>query len=734
MSKTHTSILRQAQRPRTWVARCALAVLAALLFASVPSPASAATLVPDGSLVDVGSLGDGFTATQLGDLADQQPRVVMDDSGGFIVFWRQAKSDPDQPTLVGRRFNADGTAVWVTRPFWNPVTGGGPVGGLDDVAMNGAGDFVIAWLDPVDGLLLRAFDNCGDPLDAAIEVGIGSVPDGQEVVGLKATAVGISDDRELVVAYVQELSSLEDPSAETFDRMIVRRYDVAGDLLGPEAIATSAALIPRVSVAVAEDGSFAVAAEQVSSNSATFFITIEAFDATGDRIVTPPPQGTHPTEFVPDLAMDGGGALLLAFEDAGADDPDGLDGSCTGVFARFSQGGSRLRGEARVDPATAGCQMDPRAAGLDDGWLVAWRGADANAAFGSDGSNFGIHVRQYDGSGDEANDGLRLLPGSTGGFDLAAGEKHGAVAAILARGPGAAPRVTVQRLGPASEVACVGGDANDHMCFQGDRFRVDADWRDPYNPRTGLATTFDLPDVDDSEAFWFFRDSNLELLVKVLNGTPVNGHYWVFYGSLSTVEFWMTVTDTTTGEQNLYHNPPFVQASRADTAAFDSTSPAGGAPATFGGAAVPSAFGDLAGNGAYTGVLSVPAGELAGSVAAPLTPPFCGLTETQLCFKDQFGVTVSWRNPRNGQEGVGRSIPLTDDTGAFWFFNEDNAELMIKVLDGRAINGHWWVFYAGLSDVEYTITVTHPFGEPVTYSNEPFELRSNADTEAIEDN
>ncbi len=30
----------------------------------------------------------------------------------------------------------------------------------------------------------------------------------------------------------------------------------------------------------------------------------------------------------------------------------------------------------------------------------------------------------------------------------------------------------------------------------------------------------------------------------------------------------------------------------------------------------------------------------------------------------------------------------------------------MKVLDGRTVNGRYWVFYGGLTDLEYTLTVT----------------------------
>ena len=54
----------------------------------------------------------------------------------------------------------------------------------------------------------------------------------------------------------------------------------------------------------------------------------------------------------------------------------------------------------------------------------------------------------------------------------------------------------------------------------------------------------------------------------MLDGRPVNGHWWVFYGSLSNVGFEIEVTDTTTGESHTYENPLGTFASAAHTAAF----------------------------------------------------------------------------------------------------------------------------------------------------------------------
>lgn len=85
-----------------------------------------------------------------------------------------------------------------------------------------------------------------------------------------------------------------------------------------------------------------------------------------------------------------------------------------------------------------------------------------------------------------------------------------------------------------------------------------------------------------------------------------------------------------------------------------------------------------------------------------------------------------------GPGSAGRTLPLTSHTGAFWFFQPSNIELVVKVLDGRSINGKFWVFYGALSNVEYTITVTDTVTSEVkTYVNPQGTLASAADTDAF---
>jgi tetratricopeptide (TPR) repeat protein len=70
----------------------------------------------------------------------------------------------------------------------------------------------------------------------------------------------------------------------------------------------------------------------------------------------------------------------------------------------------------------------------------------------------------------------------------------------------------------------------------------------------------------------------------------------------------------------------------------------------------------------------------------------------------RFQVSVEWSTAA-GDSGVGRPRPLTADTGTFWFFDAANLELVVKVLDACPVNGHRWVFAAGLTNVEVRLVV-----------------------------
>ena len=257
------------------------------------------------------------------------------------------------------------------------------------------------------------------------------------------------------------------------------------------------------------------------------------------------------------------------------------------------------------------------------------------------------------------------------------------------------------------------------LCLNGGRFEVRVGWQDFQG---GSGPGHAVPLTGDTGAFWFFRDTNLELAVKLLDGRTVNGFWWVFYGSLSNVPFTLVLRDTDTGEERAYENPPRTFASRGDTRGFPLPAPALGA------AVASASAGEVSTAGASAGGPAPPVATTApGSSGGPCVPG-----DTVLCLNGgRFRVEVEWEDFQGGS-GVGHTHPLTGDSGAFWFFRGSNLELFVKVLDGRAVNGRWWVFYGSLSNVPFTLTVTDTVtGTPKTYENPPRTFASRGDTTAF---
>jgi hypothetical protein len=85
----------------------------------------------------------------------------------------------------------------------------------------------------------------------------------------------------------------------------------------------------------------------------------------------------------------------------------------------------------------------------------------------------------------------------------------------------------------------------------------------------------------------------------------------------------------------------------------------------------------------------------------------CAVDDVTLCLRGQrFRVRTTFRTAAQ-QTGVGRAFGITGDSGFFTFFGDGNVEVLVKVLDACAPPfDRFWVFAAGLTDVEVTLTVT----------------------------
>ena len=115
---------------------------------------------------------------------------------------------------------------------------------------------------------------------------------------------------------------------------------------------------------------------------------------------------------------------------------------------------------------------------------------------------------------------------------------------------GAALSAQTPAFAPKLQPLCV---ADEHtLCLDSSRFSVTAEYRlspeGPSVPATAVTLT------DATGYFWFFDSSNVELIVKVLNGCAFNNHYWVFAAGLTNVGVHVTVTDMRTQTVQTYDN------------------------------------------------------------------------------------------------------------------------------------------------------------------------------------
>jgi len=49
------------------------------------------------------------------------------------------------------------------------------------------------------------------------------------------------------------------------------------------------------------------------------------------------------------------------------------------------------------------------------------------------------------------------------------------------------------------------------------------------------------------------------------------------------------------------------------------------------------------------------------------------------------------------------AVQISDESGYFWFFESGNMEVTVKLLDGRPVNGHYWLFTASMTGEPFTI-------------------------------
>jgi hypothetical protein len=452
--------------------------------------------------------------------------------GGFLSSWL------DSGGLYVRAFSPSGAPLAPARelsPSW-----AGPWGGR--LAALGANRFVVAW---IQGSSVH-----GQILDAA------GAPVGPHLL-LAEQVFYFSLSAETTGGFLVAWMAKVPPSSYNEAPIHVRHFDTLGAPAGDLLTATPAGQIPEI--AALPNGGFAVGWLHVERPGwlPIFEVRARAFQADG---TSAGPEAIFPTSWDGNflrISADSTGRWVVAWSEL-------VSSSFGRVRAwPFSLAGQPLGAPILVADledkglyaSVGGIAMRP-----EGSFLVSWGESDVPSGLSATlPSHEKVRARVFDATG------LPLGPDFLVPVREEGGQREGEVAStpdgwiVSWKQRSVAQGIYARRF----TLSCGNGS---QLCLRDGRFCAEVTWRAPATGQSDTGTP--IPRTSDTGAFWFFSPSNYELIVKVLDGRGINGHFWVFYGSLTDVEFDLTVTDTATGQQRTYHNPAGTMASRSDTEAF----------------------------------------------------------------------------------------------------------------------------------------------------------------------
>lgn len=238
------------------------------------------------------------------------------------------------------------------------------------------------------------------------------------------------------------------------------------------------------------------------------------------------------------------------------------------------------------------------------------------------------------------------------------------------------------------------------LCLVNNRFRITLSWVDP----SGSSMAGNVVSGDGFASagfFWFFTSTNLEVGVKILDGTAVNGKFWLYHGAITDLQYTLNVTDTVTGTSKSYSKAAGSLCGGGDVNAFPQS-------LTGGGLALESWSED---------VDLLPAFGFAGT---------CTSSPTQACL---IGNRFRVRALRGGT--AQGAVRINDGTAAFTFFSPDNPEIFLKILDAAVINGQFWLYWGSITDQSYQIEITDTVAETSRVYSPPGPLCGSSDVNAF---
>jgi hypothetical protein len=93
-------------------------------------------------------------------------------------------------------------------------------------------------------------------------------------------------------------------------------------------------------------------------------------------------------------------------------------------------------------------------------------------------------------------------------------------------------------------------------------------------------------------------------------------------------------------------------------------------------------------------------------VVTDAVPGPCVADAATLCLAGRFSARVAWKGP-DGLPRPGTVMPTSSGgSGLFWFTSPESLELLVRVADGCAANGRFWLYTGPATSLGFVLTVT----------------------------
>ena len=596
------------------------------------------------------ALGAEFQVNTYTTDAQTFPAVSGLADGGFVVVWRSYESPTDTwgTSIQGQRYAADGSAFGAQFEANSFTTGSQS---SPTVAGLAGGDFVVAWSSN------RSASGAPHSLQGQRYASGGGLVGAQFQINSYITGLHVRPSLAALVGggFVTVWQGRGASGNDSWNDSIQGRvFDAAGQALTDDFQINdyTPQFQQRPAVAGLAGGDFVAVWGSRGSDgldASGFSIQGQRYDAVGSALGTQFEINTYTAvdQRLPAVATEPGGGFVVVWQSRGS---SGTDSSETSVHARrFGAGGEAQGADFQVNTTTGLDQDRPSVATLAGGGFVAvWH---SEGSSGSDGSGFSIQGRRF-------ADPRFALTGLAGKCLDVEGGRSPESSKAFSRHGGVGPRSSAEGGASWGGLADDGTPVNLYRCNGGANQVWRLDLTAAPQPVVGLGGKCLVPGPVDASGD-----------TRVVIGACSEGD--------DVSDRWQLVTLGTARPSTLIH---------LDTGLCLDVE-----------GAVPD-------DGTPTILFECTGG--ANQVWRPV-PEVCTRDSLGLCLTgERFRVDLEWTS-FDGTTGKGQAVPVgSGDSGLMWFFEADNWELLVKVLDGCAINDRLWVFAAATTTVEYSLRVT----------------------------